>query len=391
MMNEVVIVSAVRTPLGCFMGSLSDLSAVDLGIQAVEGALRKINLDKSFIDELIIGHVLQAGCGQAPARQIAVGAGLRSQIPCFSVNKVCSSGLKAVDLAFQSIALGKNEIVIAGGVESMSNSPHYLNLRKATKFGNSSSIDGMMNDGLKDVYSESSMGVLADKCASDYSISRESQDEYAINSYMKSIKSTKNNFFSDEIIPILYKDKRGNEIVIEKDEQISKVNFDKIPKLSPAFVKNGSVTAANSSPISDGASILVLMSSKKAKEMNLKPLAKIIDFHDAAIEPSKFTIAPSKAIKELVLKTDSNLEDIDLFEINEAFSMVPLVNTNILNINDKKVNINGGAVSLGHPLGCSGARILTTLIHNLHRLKKKKGIAAICNGGGGASSVQIKI
>ena len=391
MMNEVVIVSAVRTPLGCFMGTLSHLSAVDLGIQAVEGALRKINLDKSLIDELIIGHVLQAGCGQAPARQIAVGAGLKSQIPCFSINKVCSSGLKAVDLAFQSIALGKNEIVIAGGVESMSNSPHYLNLRKATKFGNSSSIDGMMNDGLTDVYSKSSMGVLADNCASDYSISRESQDEYAINSYVKSIKSTENNYFSDEIIPVLYKDKRGNEIVIEKDEQISKVKFDKIPKLSPAFVKNGSVTAANSSPISDGASILVLMSSKKAKEMDLKPLAKIIDFHDAAIEPSKFTIAPSKAIKELVLKTDSNLEDIDLFEINEAFSMVPIINTNILNIDDKKVNINGGAVSLGHPLGCSGARILTSLIHNLHRLKKKNGIAAICNGGGGASSVQIKI
>ena len=391
MMNEVVIVSAVRTPLGCFMGSLSHLSAVDLGIQAVEGALRKINLDKSFIDELIIGHVLQAGCGQAPARQIAVGAGLKSQIPCFSVNKVCSSGLKAVDLAFQSIALGKNEIVIAGGVESMSNSPHYLNLRKATKFGNSSSIDGMMNDGLIDVYSKSSMGVLADNCASDYSISRESQDEYAISSYVKSIKSTENNYFSDEIIPVLYKDKRGNEIVIEKDEQISKVKFDKIPKLSPAFVKNGSVTAANSSPISDGASILVLMSSKKAKEMDLKPLAKIIDFHDAAIEPNKFTIAPSKAIKELALKTDSNLEDIDLFEINEAFSMVPIVNTNILSLDDKKVNINGGAVSLGHPLGCSGARILTTLIHNLHRLKKKNGIAAICNGGGGASSVQIKI
>ena len=391
MMNEVVIVSAVRTPLGCFMGTLSHLSAVDLGIQAVEGALRKINLDKSLIDELIIGHVLQAGCGQAPARQIAVGAGLKSQIPCFSVNKVCSSGLKAVDLAFQSIALGKNEIVIAGGVESMSNSPHYLNLRKATKFGNSSSIDGMMNDGLTDVYSKSSMGVLADNCASDYSISRESQDEYAINSYVKSIKSTENNYFSDEIIPVLYKDKRGNEIVIEKDEQISKVKFDKIPKLSPAFVKNGSVTAANSSPISDGASILVLMSSKKAKEMDLKPLAKIIDFHDAAIESSKFTIAPSKAIKELVLKTDSNLEDIDLFEINEAFSMVPIINTNILNIDDKKVNINGGAVSLGHPLGCSGARILTSLIHNLHRLKKKNGIAAICNGGGGASSVQIKI
>ena len=391
MMNEVVIVSAVRTPLGCFMGSLSHLSAVDLGVQAVKGALRKINLEKSFIDELIIGHVLQAGCGQAPARQIAVGAGLKSQIPCFSVNKVCSSGLKAIDLAFQSIAIGKNEIVVAGGVESMSNSPHYLNLRKGTKFGNSSSIDGMINDGLTDVYSESSMGVLADNCASDYSISRESQDDYAINSYMKSIRSTENNFFSDEIIPVLYKDKRGNEIVIEKDEQISKVNFDKIPKLSPAFVKNGSVTAANSSPISDGASILVLMSSKKAKEMDLKPLAKIIDFHDAAIEPNRFTIAPSKAIKELALKTDSNLEDIDLFEINEAFSMVPIVNSNILNIDDKKVNISGGAVSLGHPLGCSGARILTTLIHNLHRLKKKKGIAAICNGGGGASSVQIKI
>ena len=391
MVNEVAVVSAVRTPLGCFMGSLSGLSAVDLGIQSVKGVIDKIGLDKSLVDELIVGHVLQAGCGQAPARQIAVGSGLNSDIPCFSVNKVCSSGLKAIDLAYQSILLGKNDIVIAGGVESMSNSPHYLNLRKATKFGNSSSIDGMMKDGLTDVYSESSMGVLADNCASEYSISRDKQDQYAINSYKRSINAIEKSFFNDEIMPVSYIDKRGNQILVEKDEQVSKVNFDKIPKLNPAFVKNGTVTAANASPISDGASFVILMSVKKAKELGVKPLAKIVDFHDAAIEPKKFTLAPSKAIKELLSSNNINLNEIDLFEINEAFSMVPLVNMEILSIKNDRVNINGGAISLGHPLGCSGARILTTLIYNLHRLKKKNGIAAICNGGGGASSVLIKI
>lgn len=391
MQNKVVIVSAVRTPLGCFMGSLSNFSAVDLGIIALEGALSKINLDKNLIDELVIGHVLQSGCGQAPAKQIAIGAKLKPETPCSSVNKVCSSGLKAVNLAAQSIQLGINDIVVAGGVESMSNSPHYLNLRKANKYGNSSTIDGLMIDGLTDVYSNVSMGVLADNCSTKYSISRESQDNYAISSYNRSINSSKNSLFKNEVIPVIYKDKRGNEVCVDQDEQISKVNFEKIPNLKPAFVKNGSVTAANSSPISDGASMLILMSENKANELNINPIAEIIGFNDAATLPNLFTIAPAKSIENLLKTTKESLSNIDLFEINEAFSMVPLVNIEMLSIDPEKVNINGGAVSLGHPLGCSGARILTTLIHSLHQNGMKNGIAAICNGGGGASSIQIKI
>jgi len=391
MQNKVVIVSAVRTPLGCFMGSLSNFSAVDLGIIALEGALSKINLDKNLIDELVIGHVLQSGCGQAPAKQIAIGAKLKPETPCSSVNKVCSSGLKAVNLAAQSIQLGINDIVVAGGVESMSNSPHYLNLRKANKYGNSSTIDGLMIDGLTDVYSNVSMGVLADNCSTKYSISRESQDNYAISSYNRSINSSKNSLFKNEVIPVIYKDRRGNEVCVDQDEQISKVNFEKIPNLKPAFVKNGSVTAANSSPISDGASMLILMSENKANELNINPIAEIIGFNDAATLPNLFTIAPAKSIENLLKTTKESLSNIDLFEINEAFSMVPLVNIEMLSIDPEKVNINGGAVSLGHPLGCSGARILTTLIHSLHQNGMKNGIAAICNGGGGASSIQIKI
>lgn len=391
MQNKVVIVSAVRTPLGCFMGSLSNLSAVDLGIIALEGALSKVNLDKNLIDELVVGHVLQSGCGQAPAKQIAIGAKLKPETPCSSVNKVCSSGLKAVNLAAQSIQLGINDIVVAGGVESMSNSPHYLNLRKANKYGNSSTIDGLMIDGLTDVYSNESMGVLADNCSTKYSISRESQDNYAISSYNRSINSSTNSLFKNEIIPVIYKDKRGNEVCVDQDEQISKVNFEKIPNLKPAFVKNGSVTAANSSPISDGASMLILMSENKANELNINPIAEIIGFNDAATLPNLFTIAPAKSIENLLKTTKESLSNIDLFEINEAFSMVPLVNIEMLSIDPEKVNINGGAVSLGHPLGCSGARILTTLIHSLHQKGMKNGIAAICNGGGGASSIQIKI
>ena len=391
MQNKVVIVSAVRTPLGCFMGSLSDFTAVNLGIFALEGALSKIDLDRKEIDELIIGHVLQSGCGQAPAKQIAIGAKLKPETPCSSVNKVCSSGLKAVNLAAQSIQLGINEVVVAGGVESMSNAPHYLNLRKANKYGNSSTIDGLMTDGLTDVYSQESMGVLADNCSKEYGISRESQDNYAVSSYNRSINSSKSGLFKNEIIPLYYKDKKKNEICIEKDEQISKVNFDKIPNLKPAFVQDGSVTAANSSPISDGASMLILMSEKKASELNINPIAEIVGYDDSATLPELFTVAPSISVKNLLNKTKEGLSNIDLFEINEAFSMVPLVNINILSIDPKKVNINGGSVSLGHPLGCSGARILTTLIHSLHHNEKKNGIATICNGGGGASSIQIKI
>ena len=307
------------------------------------------------------------------------------------MNKVCSSGLKAVNLAAQSIQLGINEVVVAGGVESMSNAPHYLNLRKANKYGNSATIDGLMTDGLTDVYSQQSMGVLADNCSTEYGISRESQDNYAISSYNRSINSLKNGLFKNEIIPVNYKDNKGNNICIDQDEQISKVNFEKIPNLKPAFVKGGSVTAANSSPISDGASMLVLMSEKKAKELNIKSIAEIIGYNDAATSPDLFTIAPAKSVKNLLNKTKEDLSSIDLFEINEAFSMVPLVNINMLSINSDKVNTSGGAVSLGHPLGCSGARILTTLIHSLHQSGKKNGIAAICNGGGGASSIQIRV
>tara|TARA_B100000989_G_scaffold108863_1_gene79822 strand:+ start:2227 stop:3402 length:1176 start_codon:yes stop_codon:yes gene_type:complete len=391
MQNKVVIVSAVRTPLGCFMGSLSNFSAVELGIYALEGALSKIELDRKEINELIVGHVLQSGCGQAPAKQIALGAKLRPETPCSSVNKVCSSGLKAVNLAAQSIQLGINEIVVAGGVESMSNAPHYLNLRKANKYGNSATIDGLMTDGLTDAYSQESMGVLADKCSTEYSISRELQDNYAISSYKRSINSSKNGLFKNEMIPVNYKDKRGNEICVDQDEQISKVYFEKIPNLRPAFVKDGSITAANSSPISDGASMLILMSEKKASELNINPIAEIVGYNDAAISPDLFTIAPAKSIENLLNLTKHDLSDIDLFEINEAFSMVPLINISMLSIDPDKVNITGGAVSLGHPIGCSGARILTTLIHSLHQNRKKNGIATICNGGGGASSIQIRI
>ena len=391
MQNDVVIVSAVRTPLGSFMGALSNFSSVQLGVFALKGALSKIDLDKNLIDEVIIGHVLQSGCGQAPAKQIALGSELKNDIPCSSVNKVCSSGMKAVILAAQSIQLGINDIVVAGGVESMSNAPHYLNLRKASKYGNTNTIDGLMIDGLTDVYSNESMGVLADNCSSDYKISREAQDNYAIASYNRSINSSKSDLFTNEIIPIHYEDKRGNKIEIKNDEQISKVSFEKIPKLKPAFTKNGTATAANSSPISDGASMLILMNKQKAIDLKIDSIAEIIGFDDSSISPDLFTIAPSKSIENLISKTETNLNEIDLFEINEAFSMVPLVNMNKLSINHEKVNINGGAVSLGHPLGCSGARILTTLIHCLHQKNLKSGVAAICNGGGGASSIQIKV
>ena len=391
MNNEVVIVSAVRTPLGCFMGSLSSFSAVELGIKAVNGALERIKLDKNLIDELIIGHVLQAGCGQAPAKQIAVGCNLKSETPCTSINKVCSSGLKSISIAAQSIQLGHNDIVIAGGIESMSNCPHYINLRKPKKIGNLSSTDGMLLDGLTDVYSNESMGVLADKCAEEFQISRSEQDQYAKDSYKKTVYNSENNFFKNEIIPIEYIDKKGNKIFIEKDEQPGKVKYEKISTLNPAFTKNGTVTAANSSPISDGASIVILMSKTKAKELGINPLATIIGYKDSSNKPEWFTTAPAKGIKELLNKTSTDINEIDLFEINEAFSVVSLVNTKILSLDKNKVNINGGAVSLGHPLGCSGARILTTLIHSLHKNNLSTGVASICNGGGGSSSIQIKI
>ena len=391
MLNKVVIVSAVRTPLGSLMGSLSNFSAVELGTIALEGALSKIDLDRNIIDELIIGHVLQSGCGQSPAKQIAVKSKLNSEIPCTSINKVCSSGMKAIGLAAQSIQLGINDVVISGGMESMSNAPHFMNLRKPQKYGDSQILDSLMVDGLTDFLSKESMGKLADNCSINYNISRESQDNYAISSYNRSLISTENGFFKKEIIPVSYINKKGEKILINEDEEIRKVDFKKISQLKPAFSKNGTATAANSSPISDGASILILMNKQKAIDLMIEPLAEIVGFDDSANTPEIFTTAPSKSIKKLISSTKTSLEEIDLFEINEAFSMVPIINMNLLSINHEKVNINGGAVSLGHPIGCSGARILTTLINSLHQNKMKNGIASICNGGGGASSIQIRV
>ena len=391
MLNEVVIVGATRTPLGSFMGSLSGFSAVELGTFALNGAISKVNLSKDLIDEIFIGHVLHAGCGQAPARQIANKVNIKPEVPCTSVNRVCSSGLKAVTLAMQSIQLGRNDIVIAGGIESMSNTPHYMNFRNPKKYGNLTSVDGLIYDGLTDANNGKSMGVIADETAKQNSISRELQDNYALDSYNRAINATKNRLFDEEIIAIEYLDKNGNKVILDKDEQLSKVNFDKIPKLNPVFLKNGSITAANASPISDGASMLILMSRKKAIELNINPLAKIINYDDSSVSSELFTSAPSISIKKLLKRSKTKINSIDFFEINEAFAMVPLLNMDILSIERNKVNINGGAVSLGHPLGCSGARILTTLIHCLHQNNKTNGVASICNGGGGASSIQIAI
>ena len=391
MLNDVVIVSATRTPLGSFMGSLSSFSAVELGTFALNGAISKVNLSKDLIDEIFIGHVLQAGCGQAPARQIANKVNIKPEVACTSVNRVCSSGLKAVTLAMQSIQLGRNDIVIAGGIESMSNTPHYLNFRNPKKYGNFTSVDGLIYDGLTDANNGKSMGVIADETAKQHNISRELQDNYALDSYKRAIHATKNRLFDKEITAIEYLDKNGNKVILYKDEQLSKVNFDKIPILNPVFLKNGSITAANASPISDGASMLILMSRKKAIELNINPLAKIINYDDSSVSSELFTSAPSISIKKLLNRSKTKINSIDLFEINEAFAMVPLLNMDILSIERNKVNINGGAVSLGHPLGCSGTRILTTLIHALHQNNKANGIASICNGGGGASSIQIAI
>ena len=316
MLNEVVIVSATRTPLGSFMGSLSGFSAVELGTFALNGAISKVNLSKDLIDEIFIGHVLQAGCGQAPVRQIANKVNIKPEVPCTSVNRVCSSGLKAVTLAMQSIQLGRNDIVIAGGIESMSNTPHYMNFRIPKKYGNLTSVDGLIYDGLTDANNGKSMGVIADETAKQNCISRELQDNYALDSYNRAINATKNRLFDEEITAIEYLDKNGNKVILDKDEQLSKVNFDKLPKLNPVFLKNGSITAANASPISDGASMLILMSRKKAIELNINPLAKIINYDDSSVSSELFTSAPSISIKKLLKRSKTKINSIDLFEIN---------------------------------------------------------------------------
>ncbi len=390
MSKEVVIVSAVRTPIGSFMGSLSSLTATQLGSAAIKGALDTINLDPTLVQEVFMGNVVQAGVGQAPARQAALGAGIPNTVPCTTVNKVCASGMKALMNAAQTIALGDADIVVAGGMESMSNIPHYVHMRKGTKFGPASLIDGMQRDGLVDAYDQNAMGVCADACATEYKFSREDQDAYAIQSYERSAKAWSEGKYSDEVIPVSVPQRRGEPIIISEDEEYKNVKMDKIPVLRPAFSKDGTVTAANASTINDGAGAMILMSAEKALELGLSPLASIKGYADAAHEPEWFTTAPSKALPKALAKAGIRQSDVDFFEFNEAFAVVGLSNMKILGLSDSNVNVNGGAVSLGHPLGCSGVRIVITLVNVLKQNNAKIGAAAICNGGGGASAMVIE-
>ncbi|WP_417428938.1 acetyl-CoA C-acyltransferase [Halpernia sp.] len=391
-MKEVFIVSAVRTPIGSFLGSLSGIPATELGSIAIKGALDKINLNPEEVQEVYIGNVLQANVGQAPARQAALGANLKNSTPSTTINKVCASGMKAVMLAAQSIKCGDAEIIVAGGMENMSRTPHYLEGRNGQKLGDIKLIDGIVKDGLTDVYNKQHMGSCAEMCAKEYHFSREDQDQFAIESYKRVAKASENGKFKDEIVSVEIPQRKGDPIIFSEDEEFKKVNFEKMPSLKPVFQKeNGTITAANASPINDGASVLVLMSKEKMEELNLKPLAKIISYADAAQEPEFFTTAPSKALPKALAKANLEISDVDFFELNEAFSVVGLANIKILGLDPAKVNVNGGAVALGHPLGNSGSRILVTLINVLKQNNGKIGAAAICNGGGGASAMVIEL
>ncbi|MDA0176532.1 acetyl-CoA C-acyltransferase [Mesoflavibacter profundi] len=390
MSKEVVIVSAARTPIGSFLGALSTVSAPKLGAIAIKGALEKINLKPELVQEVLMGNVVQAGVGQAPARQAAIYAGIPNTVPCTTINKVCSSGMKTVMQAAQSIALGDADIIVAGGMENMSLIPHYFHARSATKFGPATLIDGMQKDGLVDAYDQNAMGVCADACADKYEFTREDQDAYAIQSYKRSADAWENGKFDNEVVPVEVPQRRGEPIIVSKDEEYTNVKLEKIPALRPAFTKEGTVTAANASTINDGAGAMVLMSADKAKELGLKPLATIKGYADAAHEPEWFTTAPAKALPKALDKAGVKIEDVDYFEFNEAFSVVGLANMKILGLNDSNVNVNGGAVSLGHPLGCSGVRILITLLNVLEQNDAKIGAAAICNGGGGASALVLE-
>ena len=390
MNKKVVIVSAVRTPIGSFMGALSTVTAPQLGAAAIKGALSKINLDPSKVDEVIMGNVVQAGVGQAPARQAALLAGLSIEVAATTVNKVCASGMKAVMQGAQAIMAGDAEIVVAGGMENMSLIPHYVQMRNGNKFGPATMVDGMQKDGLTDAYDNNAMGVCADLCAKEYEFSREDQDKFAIQSYERSAKAWNEGKFSNEIVPVSVPQRRGDAIIVDKDEEYTNVKLDKIPSLNAVFTKDGTVTAANASTINDGAAALVLMSEDKAKELGLKPLAYIKSYADAAQEPKWFTTSPAKALPKALDKAGMKISDVDYFEFNEAFAVVGLANAKILGLENDKVNVNGGAVSLGHPLGCSGARIIVTLLNVLEQNNAKTGAAAICNGGGGASAIVIE-
>lgn len=389
-MKKVVIVSAARTPIGSFMGALSTIPAPKLGAIAIKGALEKINLKPELVDEVLMGNVVQAGTGQAPARQAAIYAGIPSSVPCTTVNKVCASGMKSIMQAAQSIALGENDIVVAGGMENMSLIPHYAYMRSGTKFGPATLLDGMQRDGLVDAYDQNAMGVCGDACAKEYGFSREDQDAYAIQSYQRSADAWKAGKFANEVVPVEVPQRRGEPIIVNEDEEYKNVKIDKIPALRPAFTKDGTVTAANASTINDGAAAVVLMSEEKAKELGVKPLAVIKGYADAAREPEWFTVAPAKALPKALARAGVSIEDVDYFEVNEAFSVVGLANMKLLGLNDSKVNVNGGAVSLGHPLGCSGARITITLLNILEQNNAKLGAAGICNGGGGASAIVLE-
>ena len=389
-MKEVVIVSAVRTPMGSFGGSLSTVSATQLGAIAIKGALQKINLNPNEVEEVYMGNVLQANLGQAPAKQAAIFAGISENTPCTTVNKVCASGMKAISLATQAIKCGDADVVVAGGMENMSSVPHYYSARNAVKLGDVKITDGMVKDGLTDVYNQVHMGVCADQCADEHHISRKDQDDFAIESYQRAAKAWTAGNFNEEIVPVAVPQRRGEDIIVSEDEEYKNVKLEKIPQLRAVFNKEGTVTAANASTLNDGASALVLMSKEKAEELHIRPIAKVVSYADAAQEPKWFTTAPAKAVPKALAKANLSTEEIDFWELNQAFSVVGLVNTKLLGLDPTKVDVNGGAVALGHPLGSSGSRIIVTLINVLKQNNGRFGAAGICNGGGGASAFVIE-
>ena len=391
MSKTVYILSAVRTPMGSFMGAFSGVSATQLGATAIQGALQKAQLDASLIDEVFMGNVLQAGVGQAPARQAALAAGLGKNVPCTTVNKVCASGMKSIMLGAQSILAGDNHIVVVGGMENMSQTPHYLDGRNGTKFGNISMLDGISKDGLLDVYSKVPMGNCAELCATKYDITRQDQDDFAIQSYQRAAAAWQAGRFDEEVVGVSVPQRKGDPIMVAEDEEFKNVFLDKIPSLRPAFDKAGTITAANASTINDGASALILVSEEAVEKYNLKPIAKIVSYADAAQEPEWFTTAPSLAIPKALAKAGLTIADIDYWELNQAFAVVGLANMKILGLDASKVDVNGGAVALGHPLGNSGSRIIVTLLNVLKQNGAKRGAAAICNGGGGASAMVVEL
>jgi acetyl-CoA C-acetyltransferase len=390
-MNEVVIVSAVRTPLGSFGGALSSLTATQLGSRAIQGALEKAGVASEEVEEVLMGNVCSANLGQAPARQAALGAGLSPNVRCTTINKVCASGMKSVMIGAQTILLGQADVIVAGGMESMSNVPYYVpQARFGYKYGGGQLVDGLEKDGLLDVYDQCSMGVFADRTARKYNLSREAQDEFTIQTYRRAEEATQKGWFTDEIVPVEVPQRKGNALVVSEDEEYKKVNYEKIPTLKPAFEKDGTVTAASSSPINDGASALMLMSRKKADELGLKPLARILGFADAEQDPAWFTTAPTLAVPRALKFAGVDAADVDFYEVNEAFAVVPLAFGQVLGVPGNKLNVYGGAVALGHPLGASGARITTTLLNVLRQRGGRVGVAGICNGGGGASAIVLE-